>query len=125
MGEEKTRCETGFGRGAAAAREPPTGEAPVNVREKNQPNIASVTMAKTTMEAATDLGGCGRVNTPPVIGWGGWDDTPSGASTSTCVSSLSPASVSICETTQRASWRLSSSSARVYLRPFFVRKRIA
>src|SRR5882672_4686336 len=125
MGAEKTRRETGFGCDAAAAREPLPREAPVGVRQKTQPNIATVTKANTPMEAATDFFGCGRVNTWPVPGCGGGDDTPNVESTSTCVLSFSPASVSICATTQRASWRLSISSASVYLRPFFVRRRIA
>src|SRR6266403_765761 len=125
MGAEKTRREAGFGRVAAAAREPFTREARVGVRQKTQPNIAIVTRANTPMEAATDFFGCGRVNTWPVPGCGGGDDTPNVESTSTRVSSFRPASVSTCATTQRASWRLSISSASVYLRPFFIRKRIA
>src|SRR6266850_7620276 len=100
MGAEKTRRETGFGRDAAAAREPLPREAP---RQKTQPNIATVTKANRPMEAATDFFGCGRVNTWPVPGCAGGDDTPNVESTSTCVSSFRPASVSICETSQRAS----------------------
>src|SRR5712664_3427053 len=122
MGAEKARRETGFGRDTVAAREPLPREAPAGVRQKTQPNIATVTKANTPMEAATDFFGCGRVKTWPVPGGG--DETPNVESTSTCVSSFRPASVSICETTQRASCRLSISSARVYLRPFFNRKLI-
>src|ERR1700687_1649195 len=125
MGEEKTRGATGIGRDAAAARDPFTREVRAAVRQKTQPNIANATIAKPAMDAATDFGGGGRVNTWPVPGCGGGDDIPIVKSTSTCVSSLRPASVSICETIQRASCRLSISSARVYLRPFFVRRRIA
>src|ERR1700674_3937911 len=119
MDEEKTRRETGFGRDAATVREPLSRKAPVGVRQKTQPNIAIVIKAKTPSEAATDFFGCGRVNTWPVPGCGGGDDTPNVESTSTCVSSCRPASVLICATTQRASWRLSISSASVYLGPFF------
>src|SRR5262249_59828512 len=46
--------------------------------------------------------------------------TPSGKFTSTCVSILRPASVSICETIQRASCRLLISSASVNFLPLFV-----
>src|SRR6267143_6037246 len=125
MGAEKTRREAGFRRDAAAVREPRTREAPVGVRQKTQPNIAIAIKAKTPREAATDFFGCGRMNTWLAPGCGGGDDTPNVASTSTCVSSFSPASVSIRETTQRASWRLLISSASVSLRPFFVRRLIA
>src|SRR5882672_10874363 len=103
MGAEKTRRETGFGCDAAAAREPLPREAPVGVRQKTQPNIATVTKANTPMEAATDFFGCGRVNTWPVPGCGGGDDTPNVDSISRCVFIFGPAGFSIGETGQRAS----------------------
>ena len=104
-------------------------------RQPCHANIPPANNANTANERIVDVLDCCRDcgqpvraapnGADPLPGCGGSEGAPKGAVTSTRVSIFKPASVSICETIQRASWRLSISSASVTRRPSFVRNRMA